>query len=134
MDFNDTPEEAAFRAEARAWLEANAEPLDPGEEGGDLLGERVDDEALAAAKAWQKKKADAGWACITWPREYGGREATAIQSVIWNQEHANFRTPPNIFSIGLARSSGASSSASRRRARTSPACAAPRCATATTGS
>ncbi|MBW2272615.1 MAG: acyl-CoA dehydrogenase family protein [Deltaproteobacteria bacterium] len=101
MDFNDTPEEAAFRAEARAWLEANADPLEPGEAGGDLLGERVDAAALKAAKAWQKKKADAGWACITWPKEYGGRAATAIQSVIWNQEHAKFRTPANIFSIGI---------------------------------
>jgi alkylation response protein AidB-like acyl-CoA dehydrogenase len=101
MDFNDTPEEAAFRVEARTWLEANAELLDPGEQGGDLLGDRVDDATLKASKAWQKKKADDGWACISWPKEYGGREATAIQSVIWNQEHAKFRTPPNIFGIGL---------------------------------
>jgi alkylation response protein AidB-like acyl-CoA dehydrogenase len=89
MDFNDTPEEAAFRAEARAWLEAN-----------DALGERVDDATLAAAQAWQKKKADAGWACIRWPAEYGGRGATPIQGVIWGQEEAKFRTPPNIFGIG----------------------------------
>jgi hypothetical protein len=101
MDFNDTPEEAAFRVEARTWLETNAELLDPGEQGGDLLGERVDDATLKATKAWQKKKADAGWACISWPKEYGGREATAIQSVIWNQEHAKYRTPPNVFGIGL---------------------------------
>jgi len=100
MDFNDTPEEAAFRAEARAWLEANAERKDPNDVAGVDLGERVDDATLAAAKTWQKKKADAGWACITWPKEFGGRGATAIQSVIWGQEESKFKTPPNIFGIG----------------------------------
>ncbi len=100
MDFNDTPEEAEFRAEVRAWLEANAEPRGPEDGGGVDLGERVDDETLRAAKAWQKKKADAGWACIRWPKEYGGRGATAIQSVIWGQEESKFKTAPNIFGIG----------------------------------
>ena len=68
MDFNDTPEEAAFRAEARAWLEANAEPRTSDDVAGTDLGERVDDATLRAAQEWQKKKADAGWACITWPK------------------------------------------------------------------
>ena len=62
MDFNDTPEEAAFRAEARAWLEANAKLKDPDAPGPDLLGERTDPEVIKAAQAWQKKKADAGQA------------------------------------------------------------------------
>ncbi len=101
MDFNDTPEEAAFRAEARAWLEANAELKGPDDKGPDVLGERVDDETVKAAKAWQKKKAEAGWTCLTWPKEYGGRGATPMQSVIWNQEESRFRTPPTIFGIGL---------------------------------
>jgi alkylation response protein AidB-like acyl-CoA dehydrogenase len=100
MDFNDTPEEAAFRVEVRAWLEANTELRGPEDGGGVDLGERVDDETLRAAKAWQKKKADAGWACIRWPEEYGGRGATAIQSVIWGQEESKFKTAPNIFGIG----------------------------------
>jgi alkylation response protein AidB-like acyl-CoA dehydrogenase len=100
MDFNDTPEEAAFRAKARAWLEANAELKSTQNRGPDPLGERIDEATLKAAKAWQKKKADAGWACIGWPEEYGGRAATPIQSVIWSQEEARVRTPPNIFLIG----------------------------------
>jgi acyl-CoA dehydrogenase len=100
MDFNDTPEEAAFRAEARAWLEANAERRTSDDVAGTDLGERVDDATLREAQKWQKKKADAGWACITWPKEYGGRGGTSIQSVIWSQEESKFRTPPNIFSIG----------------------------------
>ncbi len=101
MDFNDTPEEAAFRGEARAWLEANAELKDPGETGGDVLAERTDPETIKAAQAWQKKKAESGWACITWPKEIGGRGGTAIQSVIWGQEESKFKTPPNVFGIGL---------------------------------
>ncbi len=101
MDFKDTPEEAAFRAEARAWLEANAELADPNDPGDDVLGERTDPATIAAAKAWQKKKADGGWACITWPEEYGGRGATSIQNVIWGQEESKFKTPPNIFGIGI---------------------------------
>jgi acyl-CoA dehydrogenase len=99
MDFNDTPEEAAFRREVRAWLEANAEPKTPGAGADDTMGEALSDAEIAAAKAWQRRKAEAGWACIRWPKEYGGRGASAIQQVIWNQEEARFKTPPNIFGI-----------------------------------
>lgn len=100
MDFNDTKEEAEFRAEVRAWLEANAELRGPDDPPEDMLGERLTDHDIAATRAWQKKKAEAGWACLRWPKEYGGREATSIQSVIWGQEESRFRTPPNIFGIG----------------------------------
>ncbi len=99
MDFKDTPEEAAFRAEARAWLDATAERLQPGEAVAGLEG-RADPTLIQRAQAWQAKKADADWACITWPREYGGRGATPIQSVIWNQEESRYKTPPNVFGIG----------------------------------
>ena len=100
MDFNDTPEEAAFRAEAREWLAANAEPLKAGEA---PTGYETRDDvgALERAQAWQARKQEAGWACLTWPREYGGRDATPIQNVIWSQEEGRFRTPPNLFTIGL---------------------------------
>ena len=101
MDFNDTPEEAAFRAEACTWLDANAVPRKPDDPPADMLGERTSPETIAAAQAWQKKKSEAGWACLTWPVEYGGRGATAMQSVIWGQEEAKFNTPPNIFGIGI---------------------------------
>jgi alkylation response protein AidB-like acyl-CoA dehydrogenase len=100
MDFNDTPEEAAFRAEARSWLEANAEPLAPGRRRAVPTAVEGRTGLLEKARAWQAKKADAGWACITWPVEYGGRGASAIQNVIWNQEEAKFDVPPNLFSIG----------------------------------
>jgi acyl-CoA dehydrogenase len=100
MDFNDTPEEAAFRAEVRAWLEANATALGAEEANLGLMEERSDPGTVQKCQAWQAKKADAGWACITWPKEYGGRGGTPIQSVIFGQEEARFHTPPNIFAIG----------------------------------
>ena len=90
MDFNDTPEEAAFRAEAREWLQANA----PSRRELEGLDE------MQAAKLWQKRKYDAGWACIRWPKEYGGRGASAIEQVIWNQEEGKFATLGNVFAIG----------------------------------
>ncbi|MCZ6465623.1 MAG: acyl-CoA dehydrogenase family protein [Proteobacteria bacterium] len=100
MDFNDTAEEAEFRAEARAWLDANAELLGPDERKPSLAVERDRTDAVARAQAWMGKKADAGWACITWPKQYGGRDASPIQNVIWGQEEARYRTPLNIFTIG----------------------------------
>jgi alkylation response protein AidB-like acyl-CoA dehydrogenase len=100
MDFNDTPEEAAYRAKARAWLEKNAELLDPNEPAADPLAEREDEKAIQASKAWQASKFDAGWACITWPKEYGGQGGTTMQNVIFNQEQAKFKLPPNIYTIG----------------------------------
>ena len=91
MDFNDTPQEAAFREEARAWLAENA----PAEK------ELAELDEMARSKLWQKRKYDAGWACIRWPKEYGGRGATAVEQVIWNQEEVRYPgLPGSIFSIG----------------------------------
>ncbi len=100
MDFNDTPEEAAFRAEARGWLEANAESLGANDSV-PSMGELMTPEIVAEAQAWQKKKAESGWACITWPKELGGRAATPMENVIWNEEQARFKLPANIFTIGI---------------------------------
>ena len=100
MDFNDTPEEAEFRAEARGWLDSKAERLPDGERALSVLDVRGNPEAIKKAQAWQAIKADSGWACITWPAEYGGRDATRIQNVIWGQEESRYRVPPNMFTIG----------------------------------
>ena len=93
MDFNDTSEEAEYRARARAWLQQNAPKGGPGD------SESV--EGMAAAKAWQRKKAEAGYAAITWPKEWGGGGGPPWQSVIFTQEEADFDTPGNPFLIGL---------------------------------
>ncbi len=99
MDFNDTPEQAAFRAEVRSWLAANAEPK---QEGKRSLNRRIDSErGLEIAKEWQVKKAEAGYACMTFPTDYGGRSAPIINQVIYEQEEAKFDVPTGFFSIGL---------------------------------
>jgi len=99
MDFNDTPEETAFRKQAHDWLVANATPLGPDDVPAGI-GERETPEVIAECKAWQAKKADAGWACITWPKEFGGQAATTMQGVIWRQEEAKFKVPPPVYTIG----------------------------------
>jgi len=55
---------------------------------------------VEVAKAWQKKKADAGWACLHWPKEYGGRGATPIERVIWQQEEGVYDKLARPFAIG----------------------------------
>jgi len=96
MDFNDTPEEASYRRQAHAWLEANAPRKRQKPESG------LDDSGhLAESRAWQRKKAESGYACITWPKEWGGGGGASWQSVIFSQEEAGFDTPPNPFAIGL---------------------------------
>jgi alkylation response protein AidB-like acyl-CoA dehydrogenase len=101
MDLSDTPQEAAFRAECRSWLEANAEPRAAGGEHGVLSLFRSAQADLDAARKWQALKADAGWAGLTWPVEFGGRAAAPMHQVIFNQEVADFDAPEVIFSIGV---------------------------------
>ena len=97
MDFNDTPEEAEFRAEARTFLEKHLEP-----KGAKPLRQRVSgEEFMTRAKDWQATKAKAGYAKITWPKEMGGRGGTPMQQVIWGQEEGQFDAPTGPFTIGL---------------------------------
>src|SRR4051812_14224722 len=102
MNFDDTPQEATFRAEAKAWISANAPKQYEDELKKASLGrtQLKDANILAVAKAWQKKKADAGWACLHWPKEYGGRGATPIERVIWQQEEGAFGKLSGMFIIG----------------------------------
>ena len=102
MDFKDTPEEAVFRAEVREWLTANAPEFRQSRVGAQRLTPGANVEAvIKLAKAWQARKADDGWACLTWPKQYGGRGAKPMYNVIWNQEQAKILLPPTIFAIGL---------------------------------
>jgi alkylation response protein AidB-like acyl-CoA dehydrogenase len=103
MDFNDTPDEAAFRGEVRRFLDAEAPskrasaPV-PSRR---LLGDPDWREAVKRAKQWQAKKADAGFAAITWPKQWGGREGSPIEQIIYNQEEAHYIVPKGAFEIGL---------------------------------
>src|SRR5260221_8991524 len=102
MNFDDTPLEAAFRAEAKAWIAANAPKQYEEELRKSSLGrtQLKDANILEVAKAWQKKKADAGWACLHWPKDYGGRGSTPIERVIWQQEEGVYDKLSRPFAIG----------------------------------
>jgi len=84
MDFNDTKDEAAFRAEARAFLDKHLTPKSAGR----MPSSRDRVNMLEKAKDWQKIKAENKFAQITWPKEWGGRGGTSMQSVIWGQEES----------------------------------------------
>ncbi len=97
MDFRDSPEDAAFRADLRAWLRAHApEGLERVVGGGASTPERLD-----ALRAWQRTLHDGGWAAISWPRAWGGRDASASQVAIFNEEVALAKLPNTINSIGI---------------------------------
>ncbi|MGY3369580.1 alkylation response protein AidB-like acyl-CoA dehydrogenase [Bradyrhizobium sp. GM2.4] len=102
MNFDDTLQEAEFRATARAWIAANAPKQYEEELRKSSLGRTQLKNAniLEVAKAWQKKKADAGWACLHWPKEYGGRGSSPIERVIWQQEEGPFGQLSRMFIIG----------------------------------
>jgi alkylation response protein AidB-like acyl-CoA dehydrogenase len=91
MDLTLSPQEEAFRDELREWLGANH----PGEE------PEGDEAGFEFRKAWQRKLADAGWAGISWPKEYGGRGATLIEQAIFNEEIVRAKAPQVANVLGL---------------------------------
>jgi acyl-CoA dehydrogenase len=99
MNFDDNPAEAEFRSEARAWLDANGpvELLSTLNNVGFGAAILETPRMIAAAKAWQQKKQQGGWACIQWPEEYGGRDASPIEQVIWQQEEGIYSLLGKIF-------------------------------------
>jgi alkylation response protein AidB-like acyl-CoA dehydrogenase len=95
MDFNDTPEEAAFRAQVRGWLETNAAKY----RDMPVAEDRAD--FVARSKEWQKAKHGAGYVGITWPKAMGGQGLTPMHSIIFNQEEGKTAAPTGLYSIGL---------------------------------
>ena len=102
MNFDDTPQEAAFRSEVKAWIAANApKHLQPELRKAGFASSGISSEdPMQASKAWQKKKAEAGYACLLWPKEYGGGGATPIDRVIWSQEEGPYSALGSPFTIG----------------------------------
>lgn len=96
MDFNDSPQEAAFRAEARAWLAAHA----PAHEL--PRGHRMPDtEEADRGRAWMRELHAGGWAGLTFPKELGGRGLSGIEAVIFAEEESRYHLPKGPFtSIG----------------------------------
>ncbi|HEX7134227.1 MAG TPA: acyl-CoA dehydrogenase family protein [Iamia sp.] len=103
MDFDDTPREASFRSEARAWLDAHAPAKGSPEDfsGGYLDGAADASAHIARATEWQRLLFDHGWAGITWPEAYGGRGQGALESSIWNQEMARYGVTVGPFAVGI---------------------------------
>lgn len=102
MDFSDSTEEAEFRGQVRAFIDARAphylrSSLEKSGFGNTNTGEY---DTLEEAKKWQRTKAEHGWACLMWPQEYGGRGASPIENVIWSQEEGLYGKLAGTFIIG----------------------------------
>ena len=98
MNFNDNPQEAEYRTKVRDWIEANKPDLSvlaPEER------RNWHDAHKEIARKWQETKANAGYACISWPKERGGAAGTAIEEAIFNQEEARAGVQFTYFMTGL---------------------------------
>jgi alkylation response protein AidB-like acyl-CoA dehydrogenase len=98
MDLRDRPEDEAFRAEARAWLDAHvvgefAALGGRGGSGDETFG-------FETRLEWEKVLAADGWTCIGWPVEYGGRGASVAHQVIFNEEYVKARAPGRVSILG----------------------------------
>ncbi|MAZ90089.1 MAG: acyl-CoA dehydrogenase [Cellvibrionaceae bacterium] len=86
MDFNDTPDEAAFRSEVSQWLMQNAPEFT-------ITADTKEQEFVAKAKAWQAKKAEAGYAGIRLPKDVGGRAGSEMESILFDTEEGKYELP-----------------------------------------
>ena len=105
MDFEDTPEEAAFRSECREWLARHGGP--PRAAGTDLMRayrprtEADDERIVARARAWQGLKASHGWAGMHWPTEFGGKGMAGHMAAIFAEEESAYDVPGRFFQVGI---------------------------------
>lgn len=95
MDLNDTPEQAAFREEVRAWLKQHKHDAPP------RSGSYEDSAYIAVRRDWQRQLAEAGLAGVTWPKEYGGQGRGPIEQVMVNQELSAADAPGILDVIGI---------------------------------
>jgi hypothetical protein len=97
VDFSYPPEVEHFRAELRDWLSANLTDQ--------LIADRRpsgrDDAAFERLRTWNRTMADAGWAAVSWPLEYGGRGATVLEQLVYTEETTRARAPLPLNVIGL---------------------------------
>ncbi len=101
MDFDDTPAEAEFRAEARAWLQAHAVPKGHPDDFSDGHADESVPEAVHTANCqrWQRTLHEGGWAGIAWPKVFGGRGGKPMEASIFNQEQSKFGVTTGVFAI-----------------------------------
>ncbi len=95
MDLNDTPEQAAFRARVRGWLDAHKAAAPP------ATGDSGDTAYIDRRRAWQAELAEGGLAGLTWPEEFGGQGLGPIEQVIVNQEIGAAHVPGILDVIGI---------------------------------
>ena len=94
MDWNDTAEQAAFRAEVRTLIEEQL-PERYRDGAGDWQNDRVSDDPQVreTAQGWVDALAEEGWVAPHWPREYGGAGLSSMEQFIFNQEMSEARAP-----------------------------------------
>ena len=88
MELDYAPEDEAFRAEIRSWLQEN---LPKGWFDKDF--EMSNDERKKFNDEWPSKLFQGGWICATWPKEYGGKGLSTMQGVVLAEEFANAKAP-----------------------------------------
>ena len=93
MDFRDSPQDAEYRAQVRAWLEENVSEL-----GG--WASLTMEERLPAWRAWQKQLHAAGYAGLAWPERYGGQDASLVQQAIFLEEYDRAGAPDRLNTLG----------------------------------
>jgi alkylation response protein AidB-like acyl-CoA dehydrogenase len=98
MDFQYTPEQEAYRAKVRSWLEAN-QPAKAESSDADSMG--GDDRQWKRLKEWHQRLYKGGWMGLTWPKEYGGQKATFIEQVIFQQELGRVGMPFGVNILGV---------------------------------
>ncbi|MBK0866547.1 acyl-CoA dehydrogenase family protein [Saccharopolyspora sp. HNM0986] len=98
MDLTDSAQEAAFRREVREWLGDNLTGEFARARG--LGGPGREHEAFDVRLAWDRHLAAAGWTCLGWPEEFGGRGASIAQQVIFHEEYAKAGAPVRVGHIG----------------------------------
>ena len=93
MDIGWSAAEERFRAEVREWLEAHKPPL-PMPPGDSAAG-------VGLHLAWERTLFDAGWAVVSWPRRYGGREASLWEWLIFEEEYFRAGLPQRVAQNGI---------------------------------
>ena len=98
MDLTESPGDAAFREEARHWLTSQLDGEFAGVRG---RGGPGDEHAcFDERRAWERALGAAGWTCLSWPEEYGGRGASLAEQVIFYEEYARAGGPGRVGLVG----------------------------------
>lgn len=94
MDLTHSPADEELRAEARAWLHARVPP--------DPLPSLETAEGFAAHRAWEAELAADRWSVVNWPTAYGGRDATLVQWLLFEEEYWAAGAPGRVSQNGVS--------------------------------